>query len=128
MLYRAAARTRRSVAVTMAVCALLGGALAACSEASAPPEELLGVWSTEYPDYADRAFEITDTSVTFFQGEGRSSKHRLVGVEREELPGRVMYTLKHDLEGATVGFEFEYKDPGEIRLINQEHMVWKRDS
>jgi len=103
------------------------GALA-CSGNSTPPPELQGTWSTEYPDYADRGFAITDSSVTFFQGEGRSSVHLLVGVESEDRPGRVMYTLQYDLDGTTVGFSFEYTEPGRIRLENQEHMLWERES
>jgi len=103
-------------------------AFVGCSGDPVPPAELQGTWSTTYPDYADRAFAISDSSVTFFQGEGRSSVHRLVGLERKDLPGRVSYTLRYELDGATAGFSFEYIEPGLIKLKNQEHMDWKRQS
>lgn len=123
-----ATRGRSTWTLGSTVSALVAVALIGCSGVPAPPAELQGTWSTADPNYADRSFAITDSSVTFFQGEGRSTVHRLVGLEREERPGRVMYTLEYDLEGAAVGFSFEYSEPGEIRLKNQEHMVWKRES
>ena len=92
------------------------------------PEELHGTWTTTAPDYADRAFAITDSTITFYQGGENSTFHRLVGVERETERSVVAYTLEYEHGAHTLTFAFEYSGAGEIRFKNQQHMVWRRES
>ena len=96
-------------------------------DASAP-EELHGTWTTTTPDYADRAFAITDSTITFYQGGEDSTFHRLVGVEREDARGGVLFTLEYEHGVNTLTFAFEYSPAGEIRFKNQRQMVWRRVS
>jgi len=91
------------------------------------PEELHGTWTTMAPDYADRAFAITDSTITFYQGGENSTFHRLVGLERETERSVVVYTLEYEHGAHTLKFAFEYSAAGEIRFKNQRHMVWRRE-
>lgn len=90
------------------------------------PDELHGTWTTDASDYADRAFTITDSTVTFHLGGDDSTVHRLVGLEREAGGGDVVYSLEYEYGEQKLDFVFEYSAPGEIRLRNQEEMVWRR--
>jgi hypothetical protein len=91
------------------------------------PGELHGTWTTDAPDYADRAFTITDSTVSFSQGGQDSTVHRLVGLDRHDDGGDVVYSLEYEYGEQKLDLVFEYSAPGEIRLRNQEEMVWRRD-
>lgn len=110
----------------LALAVLLSAGAAACSGDNSPPAEVLGTWMTEAPEYADRTFAITDTTLTLHQGEGRSVTHRIVAVQREAYSGWTEFTFDYDQAGSRLTFSFQYFEPGEIRLRNQEHMVWRR--
>lgn len=92
------------------------------------PDELHGTWTTDAADYADRAFTITDSTVTFHQGGEDSTVHRLVGLEREADGDGSEYMLEYEHDGHTLKLGFEFSDAAEIRIRNQEEMVWSRDS
>ena len=112
--------------VGLASAAFACAVLVACSGDSTPPPELVGTWNTEAPDYADRAFTITDSTVTLHQGEGRSETHRIRAVRQETRSGWTDYALEYEKAGSRLTFGFQYFEPGEVRLRNLEHMVWRR--
>ena len=109
------------------ICAALTCAVfVACSGDSTPPPELVGTWTTDAADYIDRAFTITDSTLTIGQGEGRSVTHRIRTVRQEPRSGWTDYALEYEQAGSRLTFGFQYFEPGEIRLRNLEHMVWRR--
>ncbi len=116
------------VIVGLALALGLAWAVFGLSGSSVPPAELQGTWTTTTPPYADRALTITDSTVTFHQGEGRRMSYRLVGVRSDVRPGRTDYALEYESGGRTLELSLEYSASGEIRLRNLEHMVWKRES
>lgn len=93
------------------------------------PDELLGVWTTTAPAYADRAMEITPTTLILHTGEGTSSVHpvrRVVRVERGA--GSALYTVEYGTAGAveTLSFQYVRAHRPAIRLRNQG-FVWRQE-
>ena len=120
-----ASRPAWLIAATLVAFPVLWVALSLSGDPSAP-EELHGTWTTTTSSYADRAFAITNSTVTFYQGGQDSTVHQLVGLEREADAGGALYTLEYEHDRHTLKFAFEYSDAGEIRFRNQEQMVWRR--
>jgi len=122
---RGASRPAWLIGAALLALPVLWFALSVGGEAAAP-EELHGTWTTDAPSYADRAFTITDSTVTFYQGGQDSTFHRLVGFEREADRSGAVYTLEYEQGGQTLKYTFEYSASDEIRIRNLEHMVWRR--
>ena len=97
----------------------------------AVPENIIGVWGTSNPDYADRTFEITKTEVIFQTGEGTFDNYPIKSIEMEKPPGAAqnLYTINYtNKEGTKYKFLFYYNPAGqgEIRYKNQSQIVWTK--
>ncbi|NIM49204.1 MAG: hypothetical protein GTN62_04590 [Gemmatimonadales bacterium] len=92
------------------------------------PDELVGVWHTTDPRYADRPFEITKDILIFHQGGTDSTVHEILEVKRDEGVRETLYTINYDNEEAVYEFAFYYSavPEGVIRFKNQRHMEWRR--
>lgn len=93
------------------------------------PDELVGVWSTSAPRYADRAFQITKTSIAFGTGGHSYSVYpiRTVAVVRDSAA--TLYTIDYTTpEDQVAEFSFYYvpRREGEIRFKNQRQLVWRK--
>jgi hypothetical protein len=93
------------------------------------PDELVGVWKTSEPRYADRFLELTRTSIAFGTGEGKADVRSVAAVEKAREDGKILYTVSYaDPEGHESTFSFYY-DParaGVIRLKNQQSFEWTK--
>ncbi len=91
------------------------------------PDGLVGVWTTTTEAYADRAFEISKTTVLFRTGpaENEFNFHEIKEVRHEDADdGATLYTIVYtdDLE-----FLFTYQPVNDvIRFANQPEMFWNR--
>jgi hypothetical protein len=96
------------------------------------PEDLIGVWRTAAPTYADRFFEIKTDEVIFGTGEGKSDTYPITKIKIEEDPkeqGTLYVICYKNIEGQEYKFFFYY-DPanqGTIRFKNQREMVWTKN-
>jgi len=107
--------------------------LAACQGGgkATVPDELIGVWETTAPDYADRPFEIKADEVIFVTGEESSDTYPITKIKieksREEL--KTLYIICYKVS-ARQEYKFSfYYDPanqGTIRFKNQNEMVWTK--
>ncbi len=91
------------------------------------PAELVGVWETNAPAYADRALEFTRSSVIFRIGAEALSVHRIQRVHRTDSGGYIDYRVEY-LNGEEVEtFSFKYVPPPR-ELIRLEHQlfVWRK--
>ena len=91
------------------------------------PAELLGVWSTTDPRYADRAFEIKTDSLVFQTGDGSFTKHSIKSVDLvqdDSIPLYVVDYLNND-DAYTFSFYFD-SESGTIQFQNQREMKWTR--
>jgi len=99
------------------------------------PEDLIGVWETKSPAYADRFFEIQAKEIIFGTGEGRFDVYPITKIriekEKENQKQKTLYLICYrNIEGKVYKFFFYY-DPanrGTIRFKNQKEMVWTKKS
>jgi hypothetical protein len=91
------------------------------------PDDLIGVWKTTAPNYADRSFEMSRTTVLFRTGPGDAdfTFHEVKGLEREENGQVTSYTLTY-ADGLKFSFTYE-KVADVIRFVNQPEFFWSRD-
>jgi len=102
-----------------------------CQERFTVPEELIGVWVTEDPKYADYPFEIKKNTVIFEQGLGYLDfdVYPIAGVKMTESEGQTLYIIYYTLpSGKEFEFSFYYSaaNGGEIRFKNQPEMLWTK--
>lgn len=92
------------------------------------PDELLGIWTTTAPTYANRALEIRPTLLIFHTGEQTFRLHAVRRVVREERGASAHYTVEYadgdDVE--TLSFQYVRMAHPAIRLRNQS-FVWRRE-
>jgi hypothetical protein len=102
-----------------------------CGRKIAVPEDLIGVWETTAPAYADRFFEIKTDDVIYGTGEGKFDTYPITKIKTEEDPkesGTLYVICYKNIEGQEYKFSFYY-DPanqGTIRFKNQKEMVWTK--
>jgi hypothetical protein len=104
-----------------------------CGKKGTLPDDLIGVWKTSAPQYADRFFEIKKDEIIFGTGEGSLKSNAIINIETEKVRGEEtsLYTIQYkDQEGERYTFSFYY-DPvksGVIRFKNQTQIAWTRES
>lgn len=97
-------------------------------ERAAPPQELLGVWTTDDPRYPDRAMEIREDAIVFSVGREEPESHPLLQVRVRESEGRLEVALVYGTHWGesrlqvTVGRQ----EPTVLRFLNQEEVAWVR--
>ncbi len=102
-----------------------------CWRRAAVPEDLIGVWRTTAPAYADRFFEIKTDEVIFGTGEEKFDTYPItkIKIEKDNKEQGTLYIICYkNIEGQEYKFSFYY-DPanqGMIRFKNQQEMVWTK--
>jgi hypothetical protein len=119
-------RTFLALFVTLA---LMSGAH--CQERDTVPQELIGVWVTKDPNYADRPFEIKKNTVIFEQGLGYLDfdVYPIAGVKKTDLENQTLYIIYYTISSGKrfeFSFYFSAAKGGEIRFKNQPEMVWTK--
>ena len=96
---------------------------------TAVPDELVGVWKTPNPQYSDRSFEITKTSIIFGTGDGHLDSYPIAAVEQTREGEALLYTILY-LNEARQEYRFIfYFDPSTadvIRWKNKRHIEWAK--
>jgi hypothetical protein len=92
------------------------------------PDELVGVWRTTAPKYADRFLKLTRTAIIFGTGGEGSYARTVVAVEKSREDGDTLYTVFYvDAEGEyKLAFYYESQNGGVIRYKNQRAIAWTR--
>ena len=94
---------------------------------SAVPDELVGVWKTLSPQYSDRSFEITKTSITFGTGDGQIDSYSIVAVEQAREDDAMLHAILYRDEAGKVYRFIVYVEPGNagvIRWKNKRDIAW----
>ena len=107
--------------------------LSACQSGgkTAVPDDLIGVWETTTPSYADRFFEIKADRVIFGTGGNTSDAYPIskMKIEKDSRDQQTVYIICYkNTAGQEYKFSFYY-DPanqGRIRFKNQSEMVWTK--
>ncbi|MGZ6210353.1 MAG: hypothetical protein ACXWL9_09425 [Syntrophales bacterium] len=102
-----------------------------CGKKTAVPDDLIGVWETTAPTYADRFFEIKTDEVIFGTGAGKFDTYPItkIKIEKNREEQKTLYIICYkNTAGQEYKFSF-YFDPanqGTIRFKNQKEMVWTK--
>jgi hypothetical protein len=102
-----------------------------CGRKATVPENLIGVWETAAPTYADRFFEIRTDEIIFGTGEEKFDTYPITKIKIEKDRGgqRRLYIICYkNIEEQEYKFSFYY-DPtnqGTIIFKNQQEMVWTK--
>ncbi len=96
-----------------------------CGRQATVPHDLIGVWETTEPAYADRFFEIKTDEIVFGTGDQKFGVYPIskIKVEKDREERGTLHTIWYrDVEGQEYKFSF-YHDPanqGTIRFKNQK--------
>ena len=113
---------------TIPVAVVLVLVLAGCGPESTKtvPGDLVGIWKTSAPKYADTFIELTRSTITFGAGEKGTHLRSVVKVTKERDEAGTLYTVFYtDPGGQEYKFAF-YHDPadGVLRWKNQRTIAW----
>jgi len=89
--------------------------------------DVLGLWTTSDPRYGDRAFRITNDSLTLNLGEGTGTvTYPIAHVSRRRLDQATSYVLEYTdpTDGVSYKLPFVQKDGGIIQIDNQDGVEW----
>lgn len=94
------------------------------------PSELVGEWRTVDPNYADRAFTLTQSTINFGTGEGQVAIGFIRAVKSVPSGNRTQFTIDYSLDGSPNEISFFYENGKDktIRMKNQEKTIWRRES
>lgn len=103
-----------------------------CGDKRIASEDIIGIWKTSAPKYADRSFEITKERIIFGIGEGNFEIYFIKKIHVKQFPRdrNSLYTIIYeDDEGGDYTFAFYYdnKNGSVIRLKNQREIEWKKE-
>ncbi len=92
------------------------------------PDGMVGLWTTTDPRYADRAFRVTKTTLTFHVGPQDSTYHDIVRVRAKKDNIATQFTVYYTQSGLELEFPLLYvESPGPtILLPNQREMTWRK--
>ena len=102
-----------------------------CGRKTTVPDDLIGVWETTAPTYADRFFEIKTDEIIFGTVEEKFDTYPITKIKIEkdrEGQGTLYIICYKNIAGQEYKFSFYY-DPanqGTIRFKNQKEMVWTK--
>ena len=119
--------TPRRLSVLVTVLMLLLGCQS--RKPSAVPDELVGVWKTLNAQYADRSFEITQTSIIFSTGDGQIDFYPIAAAEQVREGEALLYTILYLNEARQeyrFTFYFEPSNGGVIRWKNKRDIEWAK--
>ena len=105
--------------------------LCQCGKKTTVPEDLIGVWETTAPTYADRFFEIKTNEVIFSTGEEKFDTYPIskMKIEENRKEQKTLYIICYkNMAGQEYKFSFYYDSAhhGTIRFKNQSEMVWTK--
>ena len=99
-----------------------------CARNTDVPAELLGVWKTAAPNYADRHLAFDQSYITLGLGAAGEVSYIIKNIESRKQDSGTAYTFYYvdsDEEEWTLAFYYEPANDGLIILNNSEN-VWKK--
>ena len=98
-----------------------------CSKPSYLPDELVGVWITSNPRYADRYFELSKVSAIFGTGDATVDTYFISNVKNDLKDEGNLYTIYCHREGANeekISLYYTSENNGMLWFKNQKHVEW----
>jgi len=109
----------------LALCTLMLGC--GTKQYSTLPDELVGVWNTAAPKYADRYFVLKKDLIIIGTGGGTTSRHIIEHVEKTREGGQTFYTIFYMEDGTRYQWSFYYNPAqGAIQFKHQTPIIWTK--
>ena len=91
------------------------------------PPDLIGVWETPAPKYADRYTKFTEHTLAYGIGEGKEVSHEIEKIDMEQEGGGTLYTFHYrDSEGEKWTLILTYSpDTRTIQMKNRTE-IWEK--
>jgi hypothetical protein len=92
------------------------------------PDELVGTWITDDPNYSDRWFDIDPAAIDFGTGGATVSTGFIKEIKAAPEGNRTLYTITYS-DGGTprdVYFYYEGTGSGVIHFQHQEKTAWTK--
>jgi hypothetical protein len=121
-------KSRRLVVALLVVAGFFG---CRSKKAETLPGELIGIWTTSAPQYANSFFTIKEDSVIFGTEEGTAFAYSIDKMEVVRDTEHIVYTITYSsAEGEKFVWAFYYdpRNGGEIRFKNQAQVVWTKQA
>lgn len=121
----------KSGIVMLALTLLLGGC--DVNKETAPPQEMIGTYTTNDPRYKGLYFRIAKDSFDFSTVEGTVENYPILAYEKLEKTERRRTIIYHRLHGKRdgqefrVSFNFEPAGGGSIWFLNRPSTIWVRE-
>jgi hypothetical protein len=115
-------RCRWTIALSALVLVLAGCAKKSFKDV---PDELVGVWKTSAPKYADRSFELKKNTITITAGESGSETYPVTKTEMEPHDGEKLYSVYYVAgDGDTQTWVFYFPASGQGNTHRGEAEKW----
>ncbi len=116
----------------IAIAPVLASGCSGCSEQGKKeiPAELVGVWKTSHPRYADRYFEIRTEDLIIGTGGQTSTTYPLTRFVSTELDTGTVYVIYYENEkGEESSMRMLYSEEGGGTLtdMNQTELIWRKE-
>jgi hypothetical protein len=101
-----------------------------CGYESFAPNELVGVWTTSDPKYADRFLKIDRDAITFGTGEGNFETYAITKMKKGAEVQDMLYTIYYEDEAGdtyTLAMYYSPERGGVLRLKNQREIIWTKE-
>jgi hypothetical protein len=115
----------RCIKKFMAIAVIL--LLSACT--GSVPDEIIGTWKTDHPQYANCILQIEKDFITFGDPEGNMNKSSVTGVSRTKEGPMMIVTIDYvdeDKAPFSLDLLFSGENRGSLSLKNQQDITWKR--
>ena len=91
------------------------------------PQQLIGVWETPAPKYADRYMKFTEHALIYGIGEGEEISYEIEKIDMEQEGGGTLYTFHYrDSEEEKLTLTFTYSPGTRTIQIKNSNEIWEQ--
>jgi len=121
----------RRILLTLAVLVILAVAVGKFLYHEGPgsktaPAELIGLWTTDHPDYSDRYVDLTANTISFGTGGTSFVRYTILGVDKDQWVELDVYSVHfRDVGGAKYKKDIVLQPSGQtLYFKNQADVIW----
>jgi len=92
------------------------------------PPRLIGLWTSDVPEYSDRYLELKPTTITFGTGGTSSVRYTILNVVHDRVNGQDVFTVNfRDMGGTKYSREIVIEpETGRLYFASQMKVPWSR--
>jgi hypothetical protein len=114
----------------LALVTIMGMSGCADSKERKVPEELIGIWETSEPQYADSTIELTPREIIFSNPEIGRRVNRIMEIKRSPAGRKTLYDIHYEddqrLDYTLSLYHLRINEEGILQFRFKEELVWRR--